>query len=378
MASDIGRCIARARRLRPETRTRQIAAAARERARCTEQLRILTAYLAGIAPRRRPRYTPHLRVDILAFKYRHGLSHDQTAHRFLVDPGTVCQWNVRADDDPTPAMLDARLRSRDQARARAVALLVPRIKAALRPRLLAALITLGEDIPPRHRNGHFEARKRAASETTPRSRRSPIVAQHPNHFWMADFTVFTRSGRPDLYLAAFLDVFSRRTLAWRLFEGEPSSEDAAALLREAIDTHGQPRHFVSDQGSQFTGDAFQKTLAGIGCDHRQGAVGEKGSIAIIERFWRTAKDALDVRLCPPLIPDILAERIAAALDWHDRLRPHQSLENATPAEVFAARPLVAAMPAPRGRPGQPTQPLGIAIRFALDGERRLPYLERVA
>jgi transposase InsO family protein len=160
--------------------------------------------------------------------------------------------------------------------------------------------------------------------------------------------------------------------------GQPSSEETAALLGEAVSAHGRPRHFVSDAGGQFTGEAFKQALGEIGCDHRVGAVGEKGSIAIIERFWRTVKQALDVQSCPPLIPELLAERIGVVFDWYDRLRPHQSLGHATPAEIFAGIPGPDPKPAPRGRPGEATEPLGIEIRFALPGERRLPYLERIA
>jgi putative transposase len=150
------------------------------------------------------------------------------------------------------------------------------------------------------------------------------------------------------------------------------------LLHQAVSRHGTPRHFLSDQGGQFKGDAFAGALEKLGCDRREGAVGQKGSIAIIERLWRTVKQALDIHNCPPLIPDLLAERVGVVFDWYDRFRPHQALGNATPAEIFGGAPRPDAAPAPRGRRGEATEPLGIVIRFALPAERRLPYLERAA
>jgi hypothetical protein len=80
---------------------------------------------------------------------------------------------------------------------------------------------------------------------------------------------FSRSRRPcprapgPLRLAALIDVHSRRTPAKKPFVGQPSSEETAALLREAVSRHGRPRHFVSDKGGQFTGDAFAAALAEI-------------------------------------------------------------------------------------------------------------------
>jgi transposase InsO family protein len=151
---------------------------------------------------------------------------------------------------------------------------------------------------------------------------------------MADLTVIPRPGMPDLYLAAFLDAYSRKILIWQLHVGEPSADHLADLFRRAVAQSGSPSHFVSDQGPQFTGTAFQQALAEVGTDPRIGAVGQKGSIALIERFWRTSKDSLDTRDCPPILPGILAERVHHLVRFYNDLRPHQGLGAVTPAEVF--------------------------------------------
>ncbi len=141
--------------------------------------------------------------------------------------------------------------------------------------------------------------------------------------------------------------------------------------------HGRPRHFVSDQGSQFAAAVFRETLDALGIRQRFGAIGQHGSIAIIERFWRTLKELLGVRLWPPLSMAHLEARTELALAYYATLRPHQGLDGATPAEVYydvtpAAR---SAIPPPRKSPNAPAgeQSLPFEVVY-LDPERRLPVL----
>ena len=64
--------------------------------------------------------------------------------------------------------------------------------------------------------------------------------------------------------------------------------------------HGRPAHFVSDRARCFRGQVFRRKLRRLGVKQRFGAVGKKGSIALIERLWRTLKDTLGLRLLRPL------------------------------------------------------------------------------
>ena len=140
-------------------------------------------------------------------------------------------------------------------------------------------------------------------------------------------------------------------------------------------------HLVSDQGGEFIGEPFERVLATHRIRHRFGAVGEHGSIAIIERLWLTIKSALDHNDLPRLRFDDIQRRIAAAIDWYARLRPHSTLRGATPRERYLGLRsgcLDAAKP-PRGRRGEPCLPReDIELRFALAEEKRLPYLVRRA
>ncbi len=203
-----------------------------------------------------------------------------------------------------------------------------------------------------------------------------VTARHPNHVWMADLTEIPGLFRIFSFkLAVVFDAFSRMPLASRLFLIEPGSKQIARLFKKAAAAHGSPRHFVSDQGTQFTAAAFRKTLERIGTRQRFGAVGKIGSIALIERFWRTLKGLLALRSLRPLVVGDLRRRLALGLFYYAYLRPHEALGGATPAEIyFASTPVhLAAVHPPRGTPGQRPRASPFAIRF-LDPERRLPFL----
>ena len=178
-------------------------------------------------------------------------------------------------------------------------------------------------------------------------------------------------------LVVVLDLHSRYPLAFGVFRREPSTDQVLDVLDRAMSRHGRPRHFVSDQGAQFTAKDFRETLQALSIGQRFGAIGHYGSIAVIERFWRTLKELLSVRLWPPLSADHLEARVRLALEHYSSLRPHQGLGGATPAEVyFGLEPAVdRAKPPPRKgqapSPGEEIPPLEVVF---LDRERRMPVL----
>jgi transposase InsO family protein len=173
------------------------------------------------------------------------------------------------------------------------------------------------------------------------------------------------------------DVHSRFPLAFRVFSKEPTSAEIAELAQEAARRFGKPRHFVTDHGTQFTGEAFVTKLRELGTRQRFGAIGQSGSIAIIERFWRALKEMLDLKFRPPLSRRHLAEKVAVGLDYYATLRPHQGLDGATPSEIyFGLTPAtVHAVSPPRASSGDPATAIDLpfAIAYA-DPERRMPFL----
>ena len=159
----------------------------------------------------------------------------------------------------------------------------------------------------------------------------------------------------------------------------PSARDMTRLLRTTVHRFGPPQHFASDKGKQFTAKRFRKSLRRLGARQRFGAIGKYGSIAIIERLWRTLKDALKLRSFKPLVKADLQQRLHLGLYYYTYLRPHQGLGGATPAEIhFGHTPAHwTAVPPPRARPreGPVDSPFEIAY---LDADRLLPVLTRKA
>jgi putative transposase len=182
-----------------------------------------------------------------------------------------------------------------------------------------------------------------------------------------------------LKLAVVFEVFSRLPLAFHVFQTEPSAEDVAELFAHAAGRYGAPKHFVSDQGSQFTASLFREQLKARSVRQRFGAIGQTGSIALIERLWRTLKQRLRlVALKPGHLVD-LERRVHQGLVYYAHFRPHQGLSGATPAEIYLGlTPLHrSAVHPPRGRPGDATAETPFQIVY-LDRERRLPFLHRKA
>jgi hypothetical protein len=142
---------------------------------------------------------------------------------------------------------------------------------------------------------------------------------------------------------------------------------------------GRPAHFVSDRARCFTGELFRRKLLWLGVKQRFGAVGKKGSIALIERLWRTLKDALGLRLLRPSAAEDLAATVELGLVHYAHFRPHQGLGGATPAEIYFGRTPshLSAFPPPRGRPDEGPLDLPFRIDY-LDAERLLPILVRKA
>jgi putative transposase len=94
-----------------------------------------------------------------------------------------------------------------------------------------------------------------------------LVIDRPNQVWAMDIT-YIPMARGFVYLAAVVDWFSRRVLAWRL-SITLETEFCLDAVQEALARHGKPEIFNTDQGSQFTSAAFTGT-AGSGDRHQHG------------------------------------------------------------------------------------------------------------
>jgi len=222
------------------------------------------------------------------------------------------------------------------------------------------------------------------TSVAPRPVERTVRARRPNHVLMVDVTLIKAlMGFLRFRLAVVIDVFSRFPLAWRLFSDEPTAEEMASVLDEAVARARRLHpglslsHFVTDKGACFTAETFQAAVARHGMKARFGAVGRHGSIALIERLWLGLKDLLHLRLDRCLLRDDLENRIGLGLFYYSVLKPHQGLGGATPAEVYFQRGPARDHALPPPREGDPISPPAFAVRY-LDAARRLPVLFRKA
>ena len=155
-------------------------------------------------------------------------------------------------------------------------------------------------------------------------------------------------------IAVVLDVFSRFPLTFGVYLTEPSAADMVRLLERAV-AFGKPSVLITDKGSVFTSGLLRQACAALGIEHRFGALYQHGSIARLERFWRTLKTSLFYNaFFRRLVKQDLERDVQLALTHYTFFRPHSGLAGATPAEIFLRLPPahLTATPPPRGKPGE--------------------------
>jgi putative transposase len=153
----------------------------------------------------------------------------------------------------------------------------------------------------------------------------------PNQVWATDIT-YIPIGAGFLYLVAIMDWASRAVLSWRLSNTLDASFCVAAL-EEALARFGKPEIFNSDQGSQFTSEAFTATLEKAGIPISMDGRGRYMDNIFIERLWRSLKHE-DIYLKHYADGREAREGIASWIAFYNNRRPHQALDYRTPMSVW--------------------------------------------
>jgi putative transposase len=154
----------------------------------------------------------------------------------------------------------------------------------------------------------------------------------PNQVWSADITyVPLRQGF--MYLVAIMDWFSCYVLTWQL-SNTLDGYFCLDALQQALHK-GQPAIFNTDQGAQFTADAFTDCLARADIQISMDGRGRALDNIFIERLWRSVKYE-DIYLKDYATVPHLELRLADYFSLYNEERPHQALDYRTPAEVYFA------------------------------------------
>lgn len=185
-------------------------------------------------------------------------------------------------------------------------------------------------------------RKPNTSKKHPAHRIYPYLLRHvkierPNQAWAMDIT-YIPMARGFIYLAAVVDWYSRRVLAWRL-SITMDVQFCLDVVQEAIDNYGAPEIFNTDQGSQFTSLAFTDLLKQNGIRISMDGKGCWRDNVFVERLWRTIKYE-EVYLKAYESVSQARASIGQYLGFYNVSRPHSRLDRQTPDRVyFNALPL---------------------------------------
>lgn len=161
-----------------------------------------------------------------------------------------------------------------------------------------------------------------------------VAITAPNHVWAMDIT-YIPMARGFVYLAAVIDWHSRRVLAWRVSNSMETSFCIDAV-EEAIDRFGTPTIFNTDQGSQFTSEAFTKMLKDNAIEISMDGKGCWRDNVFVERLWRSVKYE-EVYLRAYETVSHARDSLRRYFQIYNSKRPHASLDRRTPDEVYFNR-----------------------------------------
>eukprot|EP00873_Tetraselmis_striata_P005144 jgi/Tetstr1/425408/TSEL_015855.t1 len=169
---------------------------------------------------------------------------------------------------------------------------------------------------------------------------SMVLAAAPNRKWVADFTyLWTAEGW--LYVAAVIDLFSRRVVGWAM-KAEMTAQLVTDALIMEIWRRGRPDSLMhhSDQGSQYTSGQFQRLMADHGITCSMSRSGNVWDNAAMESFFSSLKTERTARKVYRTRDDARADVFDYIERFYNPRRRHSTLGYLSPVE-FEERALLA-------------------------------------
>jgi putative transposase len=159
-----------------------------------------------------------------------------------------------------------------------------------------------------------------------------VRIERANQVWSTDIT-YVPLTRGFMYLAAIIDWYSRYVISWRLSNTLDGSF-CLDMLEEALSS-SQPEIFNTDQGVQFTAQAWTGRLEAAGVAVSMDGRGRCLDNVFVERLWRSVKYE-DIYLHGYEGVPELRTGLGRYFPFYNEERLHQSLEYRTPGEVYRA------------------------------------------
>lgn len=158
-----------------------------------------------------------------------------------------------------------------------------------------------------------------------------LAIERANQVWCADVTYIPMS-KGFVYLVAIMDWHSRKALAWRL-SNTLDADFCVAALNEALAKHGTPEIFNTDQGCQFTSEAFTGVLKENSIRISMDGKGRWMDNIFIERLWRSLKYEEVYLHGYDTVKDARAG-VRRWMEFYNQRRKHQALDRRTPDDVY--------------------------------------------
>jgi putative transposase len=188
-----------------------------------------------------------------------------------------------------------------------------------------------------------------------------LEIDRPDQVWCADITYIRLAGG-FVYLVAIMDWYSRCVLSWELSATLDAGFCVEALQR-ALATGRRPQVFNTDQGCQFTSEAFTELLTRHGIAISMDGVGRAFDNIMVERLWRTVKYE-NVYIRDYRDPAQARFGLGRYFEFYNHRRRHRSLGRKTPAAVYglAKKKDVAMIRSDGGRPAVTSALASVALR----------------
>jgi putative transposase len=158
-----------------------------------------------------------------------------------------------------------------------------------------------------------------------------LSIERANQAWASDIC-YIPMAKGFMYLVAIMDWHSRRVLSWRV-SNTLDTEFCIEALEEALRRFGAPEIFNTDQGSQFTSEAFTGVLKDHGIAISMDGKGRWVDNVFVERLWRSVKYE-DVYLRAYETPTELRAGLARYFEFYNAARRHSALDRRTPDAVY--------------------------------------------
>jgi putative transposase len=164
-----------------------------------------------------------------------------------------------------------------------------------------------------------------------------LAITRPNQVWQTDIT-YIPMFRGFMYLAAIIDVYSRKIVGWSI-SNTMSTKWCVELLVDTIKTHGKPEIHNSDQGSQYTSGEYIQTLKDHGIQISMDGKGRALDNIYIERFWRSIKQE-KIYLNPPNGGLDLYQKVKEYIHFYNTERRHTEIGNIPPDQMYCKTKMV--------------------------------------